>query len=129
LIVKHFLVNIQNTYLTLKQIFMSEKTEFTPENKFKWISRMYFSVSDNPKHDVNPFSEMGPFLEATIGQMDWGKDKAKSKETFVNYLMIVLELYDFKFSKQDILKSLENEKQTNREFITHLGVIGKFPVN
>ena len=108
---------------------MSEKIEFTPENKFRWISKMYFSVSDSPNHDVNPFEEMEPFLKATVGQMDWGKDKDKSKEKLVYYLDITFKLYDFIIAKEEILKSLANEKQTNREFITHLASIGQFPKN
>ncbi|HVD99601.1 MAG TPA: hypothetical protein VNB90_15440 [Cytophagaceae bacterium] len=108
---------------------MSEKTEFTPENKFRWISKMYFSVSDSPVHDVNPFDDMEPFLKAKVGDMDWGTDKAKSKEKFVKYLSNIFELYDFNIPKPEILKSLENEKQTNSDFITHLASIGIFPKN
>jgi hypothetical protein len=108
---------------------MSEKIEFTPENKFRWISRMYFSVSDSPNHDVNPFQEMEPFLKATVGQMDWGKDKAQSKEKLSAMLNTVFQLYDFIIPQSEIIKSLGNEKQTNAEFITHLASIGQFPIN
>ncbi len=108
---------------------MSEKIEFTPENKFRWISRMYFSVSDSPNHDVNPFEEMAPFLKATVGQMDWGKDKTKSKEKLSSMLNTVFQLYDFIIPQSEIVKSLENEKQTNSDFITHLASIGQFPKN
>lgn len=108
---------------------MSAKTEFTPENKFRWISKMYFSVSDSPVHDVNPFTEIEPFLKAKVGDMDWGNDKAKSKEKFVGYLSNIFNLYDFIIPKEEILKSLSNEKQTNSEFVTYLASISTFPEN
>ncbi len=108
---------------------MSEKIEFTPENKFRWLSRMYFSVSDSPKHDVNPFSEMAPFLAATLGQMDWGKDKAAAKTKLTDLLLIIFDMYDFVIAKAEILNSLENKKQTNSDLIKHLAAIGTFPKN
>lgn len=90
---------------------MREKIEFTLENKFRWLSRMYFSVSDSPKHDVNPFSEMAPFLAAKLGQMDWGKDKAVAKTKLTDLLLIIFDRYDFVIPKAEILNSLENENK------------------
>ena len=106
-----------------------KKEEFTPENKFRWISRMYFSVSDSPAHDVNPFEEMGPFLEATVKQMDWGKDPAKAKELFVTFFAKVLDLYDFIIPKEEIVKCLANDSMKNKDLVTHLASIGQFPEN
>jgi hypothetical protein len=106
-----------------------EKIEFTPENKFRWLSRMYFSVSDSPKHDVNPFSEMAPFLAATVGQMDWGKDKAAAKAKLCDLLLIIFNMYDFVIPKAEIMKCLENEKMTNSDLIKQLAAVGTFPKN
>jgi len=108
------------------------KEEFTPENKFKWISRMYFGVSDSPSHDVNPFEEMNPFLEATVKQLEWGKDgesRAKAKEKFCEYFMRILDLYDFSIPKDEIMKCLLNESMKNKDVVTYLSSIGKFPEN
>jgi hypothetical protein len=109
---------------------MSEKIEFTPENKFRWLSRMYFSVSDSPKHDVNPFEEMAPFLAATVGEMDWGKDagsRKQAKAKFTELLLIIFKLYDFVIPEAEIIKCLENEKMTNSDMIKHLAATGTFP--
>ena len=108
---------------------MSEKIEFTPENKFRWLSRMYFSVSDSPKHDVNPFTEMAPFLNATISQMDWGKDPAAAKAKLADLLIIIFNLYDFVIPKEEIMNCLANDKMTNSDMIKHLAAVGKFPIN
>ncbi len=111
---------------------MSEKIEFTPENKFRWLSRMYFSVSDSPKHDVNPFTEMAPFLAATVGEMDWGKDadtRKKSKEKFCHLLLIIFKVYDFVIPEAEIMKCLANEKMTNSDMIKQLAAVGTFPIN
>jgi len=106
------------------------KTEFTPEKKIKWISRMYFGVADSPSHDVNPFDDLTPFLEATVQQLDWGKnteERTIAKEKFCLYFMRILDLYDFSIPKEEILKCLSNESMKNKDVVQHLASIGFFP--
>lgn len=105
------------------------KKEFSPEKKFKWISSMYFGVADSPSHDVNPFEEMKPFLEATVKQMDWGKDsnsRNSAKERFCDYFLRILNMYDFSIARDEIMKCLRNESMKNKDIVKHLSSVMAF---
>ena len=93
---------------------------------------MYFSVSDSPNHDVNPFEEISAFLNATVGDLTWGSDAATrkaSKARFCDKFLAITDLYDFEIPRHEVLNGLEKESTTNKDLVTHLASVGKFPEN
>ena len=107
-----------------------ERNEFTSDNRFRWISKIFFSVSDSPDADVNPFEDVPTFVEAKVGDLTWGKDaqaRQQAKDKFVKSVGIIFNLYDFVIPAEEISKGLQNEGQKMRELITHLCAVGQFP--
>lgn len=103
--------------------------KFSPEKKIRWISKVYFGVLDSPTHDVNPFEELAPFLDATVKQLDWGKTPAEiteSKKIFCKHFMHMLDLYDFHVPEEEIMSCLNNNNMQNRDVIAHFASVGKF---
>ena len=101
--------------------------EFNKENKFRWLSRMFFSVSDSSNFDVNPFEDLPTFLKAKVKKMDWGKDKKAAKERFCKKFMQIIDLYDIVIPEQAILSALNQEEKTNTEVINSWVDISTFP--
>jgi hypothetical protein len=102
---------------------------FSEEKKFRWIAKVYFGVLDSPKHDVNPFDDIPPFLEAKVKQLEWGKDpqeRASSKQTFCRYFMRLIELYDFYVPEEEIMKCINNEEMKNKDVVSHFSAVGTF---
>src|SRR5690349_21750416 len=93
------------------------KEEFTIENKIRWISRIYFSVSDSYNHDVNPYDEVQDFLNAKVNSMNWGSNKKESKDRFAEKFLKILDLYDIILPKAEVLSALEKEDNLNKDII------------
>ncbi len=111
---------------------MNDRVEFTLENKFRWISRIYFSVTDRPNWDVNPFDEMDQFLSSKVGDLTWGKtpsDRVLAKKSFTKAILGIFELYDFGLDESVILADLEKESLVNRDVVTHWAATATFPEN
>lgn len=104
------------------------KAEFSKEKKERWLSRMYFSISDAPDNDVNPFENIPDFLKARVSDMQWGKDKTKSRERFCKKFSIILDLYDIVLSREDIMKGFEKENRSNLELVAEWASKANFPV-
>jgi hypothetical protein len=104
------------------------KEEFTKENKMRWISRMYFSVSDSVNHDVNPYEDIATFLEGKVGSLHWGNDKNSSKERFCKKFIQILDLYDIHISSEQILSGLKDDK-LNKDVVNQWSEVARFPAN
>lgn len=101
----------------------------SPEKRIRWLTKVYFGVLDSPVHDVNPFEDIPPFLDATVGQLAWAigsEPITESKLTFCKHFMRVLDLYDFHLSAEEIMSCLNNDSMQNRDVIAHFASVGKF---
>lgn len=106
-----------------------ENETLSPEKRVRWLTKVYFGVLDSPVHDVNPFEEIHPFLDATVGQLAWkigSETIEESKATFCNHLMRVLALYDFYIPQEEIMSCINNNNMQNRDVIAHFASVGKF---
>jgi hypothetical protein len=89
----------------------------TKEQKIKWMTRMYFGVSDTPNHDVNPFESRAEFLEGKVGDLNWGIDKNSSKKSFASRFIQLMELYQIHLDEKQILSVLDDENQFNKDVV------------
>jgi hypothetical protein len=105
------------------------KEEFTKENKMRWLSRMYFSVSDSVNHDVNPYEDIATFLDAKVGSLHWGNDKNSSKERFCKKFTQILDLYDIHISSEQILNGLQKDDKLNKDVVNQWSEVARFPAN
>lgn len=84
------------------------------DKKYKFLLRVYFGVSDNPKDDVNPYTDLKEFEKANVGSLRWGIDpeaKQRSKIRFAyNYCRVLQEAYNLILKMEDILPELIDEK-------------------
>ena len=80
---------------------MSTKEEFTKENKMRWLSRMYFSVSDSVNHDVNPYEDIAAFLDA------WNEKSKKARHYITTMLRLQMEKEIVKYTGSLIATDLE----------------------
>jgi hypothetical protein len=108
---------------------MAMKEEFTKENKMRWLSRMYFSVSDSVNHDVNPYEDIATFLDAKVGSLQWGADKNSSKERFCKKFNQILDLYDIHMTSEQILDGLKKDEMHNSDLVKQWAEVAKFPAN
>jgi hypothetical protein len=108
---------------------MAQKEEFTKENKMRWLSRMYFSVSDSVNHDVNPYEDIASFLDAKVGSLHWGNDKKASKERFCKKFKQILDLYDINMTPEQILHSLQKDDASNMDLVKQWSELATFPAN
>lgn len=107
---------------------MNDET-FSPEKRIRWLTKVYYGVLDSPTHDVNPFEEIPPFLDAKVSQLDWASNNesvSESKNIFCKHFMRVLDLYDFHISEEEIMKCINNDNMVNRDVIAHFASVGKF---
>jgi hypothetical protein len=94
--------------------------EYTNEEKFKFLAKAYFGVSDNPSDDVNPFTTVEDFLNNTVGKLRWGSSpdaRQRSKKRFSYNLSEVLKIYRVILKDDSILKTLQDENQLNRDVV------------
>ena len=106
-----------------------ENETLSPEKRVRWLSKVYFGVLDSPAHDVNPFEDIPPFLDATVGQLAWkigSESIQESKSTFCKHLSRVLALYDIYIPEEEIMVCINNDKMQNRDVVSHFASIGKF---
>jgi hypothetical protein len=104
-----------------------ETESFFSDKRFRWISKIYYHVTANPAYDLHPFADMVEFLNAKVGDLVWGKggsDPHISKEKFSESLSRTLGMYNINISVSDILKSLSNDKLTNRDLVKMLSGSG-----
>jgi hypothetical protein len=97
------------------------------ESNFRWVSKIYFHVTRSANYNVNPFKNILEFLNARVGELQWGKDDAMRKilkDQFSQNLALVLELYNYHFSKVDILKYLDDDQLSNADLIQKLVASG-----
>ena len=93
------------------------------ESNFRWVSKIYFHVTRSSNYNVNPFKNVLEFLNAKVGELEWGKDDKMRKilkDKFSQNLALVLELYNYHFSKIDILNYLNDEQLSNADVIQRL---------
>ena len=91
--------------------------EYTSEDKYRILSKMYFGISDSENHDVNPYEDVPTFLKSKVKSLQWGKQKKVSKERFCKKFIQVLELYNIQLAPEEILKALEKEEISNRDIV------------
>ncbi|WP_299248223.1 hypothetical protein [uncultured Cytophaga sp.] len=106
-----------------------DNATLSPEKRIRWLAKVYFGVLDSPIHDVNPFEDIQPFLEATVSKMEWrigGQSIEESKSIFCKHFMRVLDLYDFNLSEEEIMKCINNPNMINRDVVAHFASVGKF---
>jgi hypothetical protein len=93
------------------------------ESNFRWVSKIYFHVTRSSNYNVNPFKNVLDFLNGKVGDLQWGKDdkmRTMLKDKFSQNLALVLELYNYHFSKVEILKCLDDEQLSNADMIQRL---------
>jgi hypothetical protein len=93
------------------------------ESNFRWVSKIYFHVTRSTDYNVNPFKNILDFLNARVGELQWGKDdkiRTMLKDKFSQNLALVLELYNYHISKVDILNYLNDEQLSNADMIQRL---------
>jgi len=101
----------------------------SPEKRIRWLTKIFYGVLDSPTHDVNPFEEIPPFLDAKISQLDWANNSesiSESKSTFCRHFMRVLDLYDFYIPEEEIMNCINNDNMINRDVVSHFASVGKF---
>jgi hypothetical protein len=106
-----------------------ENATLSPEKRVRWLTKVYFGVLDSPAHDVNPFDNIPPFLDATVDQLAWkiGTETVEeSKSLFCKHFMRVLALYDFYIPEEEIMLCINNNSMQNRDVILHFASVGKF---
>ena len=99
------------------------------EKKFRFLSRVYFGVSDNPKDDVNPFNNVDDFMKATVGDLRWGQSldvRQRSKIRFVSNFSKVLDSFYITLKVEDAWASMQDDQKTNHELVTEWVNIAKF---
>jgi hypothetical protein len=92
------------------------------DKQIKFLKRVYFGVSNNPKDDVNPFNdnELEDFGRAKVGDLRWGissEAKQRSKIRFAYNYHKVLSLYGVALGVDDIYMSLTNQDSINNVII------------
>lgn len=106
-----------------------ENETLSPERRVRWLTKVYFGVLDSPVHDVNPFDDIPPFLDATVSKLDWkatGQSIEESKSTFCKHFMRILDLYNFHIPEEEIMSCINNGNMQNRDVIAHFASVGKF---
>ena len=84
----------------------------TEEQKFRFLKRVYFGVSDNANDDVNPFENLSEFGNAAVGEMRWGVDadvRERSKLRFSFNYNAVLDHFNIQLPIEDIFSNLKDE--------------------
>jgi hypothetical protein len=108
-----------------------DNATLSPEKRVRWLTKVYFGVLDSPIHDVNPFEDIQPFLDATVSQLEWkagGQSIEESKKVFCKHFLRVLDLYDFNLSEEEIMNCINNGGMKNRDVVAHFASVGKFDV-
>ncbi|MEJ7830086.1 MAG: hypothetical protein WKF91_17890 [Segetibacter sp.] len=85
----------------------------TPAQKFGFLMKVYFGVSNNPKDDVNPYDSFSAFIQSPVGEMRWGvtlDTRKRSKLRFAYNYSESLKYYKVYLPVEDIFIGLEDEK-------------------
>jgi hypothetical protein len=97
------------------------------DNQYRWVSKIFFNVTDAPEEKINPFSDLTQFLNARVGDLRWGKDTNGVKAQFTKKLNYIFSLYEYEIPVEEISKGLQNEGQRIKDLVKHLCSIGHFP--
>lgn len=84
----------------------------TNEQKFNFIKRVYFGTTNNPDDDVNPYSDLSEFGDATVGTLHWGVNseaRQRSKIRFAHNFYNVLNYYNVRLSIENIYAELVDD--------------------
>ena len=104
--------------------------QYSNEARIKFLSSVYFAVSNNPLDDVNPVNDMDSFLILKVGQMGWGVDsevRNRSKLRFGHSYNKTLAQYAVILSINNILSELQQDNASNGEVIVAWNKIAEFP--
>lgn len=85
-------------------------------SEFKFMKSVYFAVTNNPKDDVNPFSDLEAFGKVNVGALRWGVSdnvKRNSKIRFANNFRLVLQHYQVFLPIQDVIDELDDNNVNN----------------
>ena len=88
----------------------------TKEQKFNFLRRVYFGVTNNPDDDVNPYIDLNEFGDANVGSLRWGFDahaRQRSKVRFSNNYYSVLRHYRIILKVEDIYSELDDDNENN----------------
>lgn len=83
----------------------------TEEQKIRFLKKVYFGVTNNPKDDVNPFDNLEEFGLANVGLLRWGKNdsvRKRSKLRFAHNYHLVLKHYQVHLPIDEIYFQLED---------------------
>lgn len=92
----------------------------TEEKKYRFISRVYFGVSDNPHDDVNPYSDLNAFLQASVGDLRWGQTlevRQRSKIRFASNFSKVLYSFYILLSVEDAWDVIQDDQLSNEDAV------------
>ena len=84
----------------------------TNQQKFTFLKRVYFGVTNNPDDDVNPFIDLNEFGNANVGSLRWGFDsqaRQRSKVRFSGNYYAVLRHYRIILPVEDIFSELDDD--------------------
>lgn len=90
------------------------------EKKIKFLSRVYFGVSDNPYDDVNPYMHLDVFLNATVGELRWGETlevRQRSKIRFASNFAKVLDSFYISISVEDAWTAIQDDEKNNTDVV------------
>lgn len=79
------------------------------QQKFNFLKKVYFGVSDNYLDDINPFTDIVVFGNSPVGQLRWGFDpeaRQRSKLRFAYNYHNVLKNFKIYLSVEDIFSFL-----------------------
>lgn len=84
----------------------------TNEKKFKFLKSVYYGVTNNPKDDVNPFTNVDEFGHAPVGVLRWGEGtqtRQHSKIRFSHNYYKVLKHYKVILPIENIFGALDDD--------------------
>ncbi|HSZ25073.1 MAG TPA: hypothetical protein VK766_05115 [Cytophagaceae bacterium] len=86
------------------------------DKKFRWISTIYYQVANSSDVKINPFVHLVDFLEAKVGDLNWGADEKTRKlykSSICNNFVKMLGNHGYYVSGETIIGWLSDDSLSN----------------
>lgn len=96
--------------------------------QYRWVSNIFFGAAETPEADLRTSQDISAFLNARVGDLNWGMEAQKrqqTKDVFVRKVGNMFGLYDLNIPVDEVRRGLQNEGQKMRDLVTHLCAVSK----
>jgi hypothetical protein len=102
----------------------------TEDQKLSFMQRVYWTYSNHPSDDTNPFADPVEFLKAKVKDMQWGgssKARLRSKIRLAVRVSVGLKQASILISVEDALTPLMDDEQPNNSVAKDWATSATFP--